>query len=225
MLHSNKTIETGVDKLVHLIEHKKRITVEDAAKSVGVSAIVIEEWADFLEEQGIISIEYKFAKTFLVERKLTRREVEKKTKEFHSTKEAFIRKIESSIHKVDRDTRGLTDLKSQFETLKKEIGNEIELVKDELRKLEDYESFKRGIDKKVTQQQEIFKKRLNEFDKMIMTEQKRQDELLDKVDIEKKHLIEEREELGSLKEYEDKLKRRISEFNKQIDTLKEVIDK
>ena len=93
MLHSNKTIETGVDKLVHLIEHKKRITVEDAAKSVGVSAIVIEEWADFLEEQGIISIEYKFAKTFLVERKLTKREVEKKTKEFHNTKEAFIRKI------------------------------------------------------------------------------------------------------------------------------------
>ena len=54
-------LKTGVDRLVSLIQEKKRISVPEAAKELGVSQIVVEEWADFLEEDGIISIEYKFA--------------------------------------------------------------------------------------------------------------------------------------------------------------------
>ncbi len=218
-------IETGVDKLVKLIGEKKKIALDVAAKSLGVSNIVIEEWADFLEEEGIISIDYKFAKTFLVERKLSKKEITHKAKEFHSSKEAFIRKIETSISKLDNDTKGLDDLKTQFGNLKKEIGGEIELVKDELRKLEDYENFKRGVDKKVGEQQEIFKKKMSDLDKMVLTEQKRYQDLLEKVDIEKQHLIEEKKKLDSLKQYEDQLQKRLVEFKKQIEGVKEVISK
>jgi len=115
-------IETGVDKLVHIIKDKKKIEIGEAAKKLGVSKVVVEEWADFLEEEGLISIDYNLSKTFLVERKLTKKEVVTKTKEFHSNKDAFVRKIESSIHKLDKDTKGLTDLKEQFSDLKKEVG-------------------------------------------------------------------------------------------------------
>ncbi len=218
-------IETGVDKLVHIIKDKKKIEIGEAAKKLGVSKVVVEEWADFLEEEGLISIDYNLSKTFLVERKLTKKEVVTKTKEFHSNKDAFVRKIESSIHKLDKDTKGLTDLKEQFSDLKKEVGKEIEMVKDELVKLEDYEKFKRNVDKRVSQQQEFFKKKMGDFDKMVFSEQKKYVDLLDKINIEKDHLLEERKDLDSLKDYEEKLKKRVVEFSKQIEGLKEIIKK
>ncbi len=58
-------IETGVDKLVKLVEAKKKISTSEAAKLLGASNAVIDVWADFLEEEGIISLEYKLATTYL----------------------------------------------------------------------------------------------------------------------------------------------------------------
>ena len=73
-------IETGVDKLVNLIKERGRVALQDAAKELGVSTTVIQEWVDFLEEEGIISVEYKLTKPYLVDRKLTKKEVEAKAK-------------------------------------------------------------------------------------------------------------------------------------------------
>ena len=47
MTHS--IIETGVDKLVNIINSRGRIASFDAAKELGVSNTVVMEWADFLE--------------------------------------------------------------------------------------------------------------------------------------------------------------------------------
>ncbi len=216
-------IETGVDKLVRLIEEKKSIAVDEAAKKLGVSPVVIEEWADFLEEEGLISIEYKLAKTFLVEHKLNKKEIARKATEFHASKEGFVRKIESSISKLDKDTQGLNSLKTEFGNLKKEIGGEIELVKDELRKLEDYENFKRDVDKRVAKQENEFKGKMEELDQMILIEQKKYDDILSKIKLEEERIKEEEKELDSLKDYEDKLKKRITEFVSQIEGVKELI--
>ena len=54
-------IQTGVDRLVALIKEKEKISIDEAAKTLGVSKINIQEWADFLEEEGIIEIKYGFA--------------------------------------------------------------------------------------------------------------------------------------------------------------------
>ena len=63
----DSVIETGVDKLLKLIERKTKLTIEEAAKTLGVSTNVIQEWADFLEEEGIVSIEYTLTHTYLVD--------------------------------------------------------------------------------------------------------------------------------------------------------------
>src|SRR3989338_5754464 len=90
-------IETGVDKLVNLVKQRGRIALADAAIELGVSTTVIQEWVDFLEEEGIISVEYKLTKPFLVERKLTKKEVDEKAKEFSNKKDVFVRKAEVSL--------------------------------------------------------------------------------------------------------------------------------
>jgi len=129
-------IETGVDKLVELIDSKKKISVDDAAKNLGISKVVIQEWADFLEEEKIISIEYKFSKTFLLERTLSEKEVKVKKKEYSSEKDAFVRKVEISLRNLEKDSLGLANIKKEFESLKKQIGGEIEKVRSEVKELE-----------------------------------------------------------------------------------------
>ena len=100
-------IETGVDKLVNLVKERGKIAMADAAKELGVSTIVIQEWVDFLEEEEIISVEYRLTKPYLVERKLTKKEVEKKAKEFSSKKDVFVRKAEVGLNFLEKQAGDL----------------------------------------------------------------------------------------------------------------------
>lgn len=59
-------ITTAVDSLVELINNKKRISIEETAKELGLPETIINEWATFLEEEKVIKIEYQFTNAFLV---------------------------------------------------------------------------------------------------------------------------------------------------------------
>ena len=107
-------LETGVDKLVRLIKEKKRISVSQAAKELGVSQVVVEEWADFLEEDDIISMDYKFATPWLVDKKLKKEEVVKKVKEFHGKKDVIVRKSESLLSSLDKEGEDITKIRNEF---------------------------------------------------------------------------------------------------------------
>lgn len=58
-------VETGVDQLVHLLRDKKKISMEDAAKELKMALPTIQLWVDFLVEEKIVGVEYKFTKPFL----------------------------------------------------------------------------------------------------------------------------------------------------------------
>ena len=49
-------IKRGVDLLVELLKKRKKIYIKEAARELGVSVAVVEEWAYYLEEQEILSI-------------------------------------------------------------------------------------------------------------------------------------------------------------------------
>jgi chromosome segregation ATPase len=216
-------IETGVDKLVKLVEAKQRVSTHDAAKLLGVSVSVIDEWSDFLEEEGIISIEYKLANTYLVERKLSKKEVVKKAKEFHGTKDAFIRKIETTVQGIERDTGGLDDLKEQFKTLKKELGDDLGNVKQELKQLEEYEVLKKNIDKQMYAQQQEYRKKIEDMEKDLLREKGRYKELVDDIEVEKIKLEEEKGEVIGLREQEAKLLKNLDSFHTTIEQIKATI--
>ena len=63
-------ITTAVDSLVELINNKKRISIEETAKELGLPETIINEWATFLEEEKVIKIEYQFTNAFLVARQV-----------------------------------------------------------------------------------------------------------------------------------------------------------
>ncbi|NOZ80933.1 MAG: hypothetical protein GXP63_04630 [DPANN group archaeon] len=66
MEKKEETITTVVDALVSLVRNRKRISFDDAAKSLKIPVKTIESWATFLEEEGELSVEYKFTTPFLV---------------------------------------------------------------------------------------------------------------------------------------------------------------
>ena len=93
-------IRTRVDELVKLIKQKGEISFEDAAKELDVSLSTIEAWANFLEEENILSIKYNFTTPFLtIFREKIKKEpdeeetVKKETSEGNETKRTkFIKK-------------------------------------------------------------------------------------------------------------------------------------
>ena len=61
-----ETIWTQVDNLIEIVKTKKEISFDDAATQLKLPLGTVESWATFLEEEGIVSIKYKFTTPYLM---------------------------------------------------------------------------------------------------------------------------------------------------------------
>jgi len=62
---AEQTIRTGVDDLLDLLKGIEKIPLTDAAQKLGISSSLLQSWVDFLVEEEIIGIEYKFTKPII----------------------------------------------------------------------------------------------------------------------------------------------------------------
>jgi hypothetical protein len=223
MDNSSSVIETGVDKLVNLIRSKKKISVPEAAKFLGVGPIVVEEWADFLEEEGIISIEYKFATPYLIERKATKEEVKQKEKEFHNEKETFVRKAEVTLSILDKEGEFFQKFKDNFQRLKKELGSELTRVEAELLQLEKFENLKKGMDTQIMQEEKEFQQKISLFEAEIRREQQKYMDIINNISEEEAKLDKDRLDAISLQQKESIIKQRLQQFEQAIAKISESI--
>ena len=210
-------IETGVDKLVLLVREKKKITVSDAAKALGVSKTVLQEWADFLQEEKVIDIDYKLASTWLLEKKLTEEDLSKKKNEFDTLKEGFVRKLESSIETINHESDNIKGLKSDFEKIKKEIGTELDKVQNEVKELESYENLKKNIDQEIINQQAQFRNSIRLAHQQLLDEDKKYQSLIQSIEEEKVNIKKEEKDMDFLKSKEDMLNSKINEIKIIVD--------
>lgn len=58
-------VETGVDDLIKLLKSKGKLAQKDVAEEMNVDEKYIQSWVDFLVEENIVGIEYKFTKPYL----------------------------------------------------------------------------------------------------------------------------------------------------------------
>ena len=217
-------IETGVDRLVQLIKGKKRITVADAAKQLGVSKIVLQEWADFLQEEKVIDIDYKLTSTWLIEKRMTEEDIKKRGSEFESIKDNFIRKVETSIGGINRETEGLKKIKTEFDRLKKDIGKEVEKVKDEVKELESFENLKRNIDQEIINQQAEFRNSIKDAHKQLLEEEKKYQNIINSIEREKDEVKMEETDIKTLRIKEDQLKSKLNEIKSLMENINKGID-
>ncbi|KYK27088.1 hypothetical protein AYK26_00110 [Euryarchaeota archaeon SM23-78] len=59
------TIQTGVDEFLNFLRKVDKISLAEAAKKLNVSPALLQSWVDFLVEEEIVGIEYKFTKPII----------------------------------------------------------------------------------------------------------------------------------------------------------------
>ncbi len=219
----SSVIETGVDKLVNLVKERGRILLADAAKELGVSATVIQEWVDFLEDEGIISVEYKLTKPYLVERKLSKKEVDAKSKEFESKKDVFVRKAEVSLSFLEKQSGELKKVKTEFDRLKNDLGMQLDTVRDDLKELERYQQLKDELQKQVEEQKNEAKLKIGELTQQVVREQKKYQELIVDITKERDELAKEKAVAQSIEESEQTLNKKLAEMKEMIGLIEKKV--
>ncbi|MDD5086374.1 MAG: hypothetical protein PHV16_01350 [Candidatus Nanoarchaeia archaeon] len=223
-MEKSPLLQTGVDKLVSLIKEKKRISVPQAAKQLGVSHVLVEEWADFLEEDDIISIEYRLATPWLVDKKLKKEELKKRIKEFQGKKEVLIRKSESLLGFLNNQGDDITKIREEFKNLKNQIQNEASGVKVELEELQKFEGLRENIRKQIKEQEDNFKERIEQMNDQVNRAQKKYSELLNQIGKETKAIKLEKIKAESIKEIEEELKQKINKIEETVSEVKKKVE-
>ncbi|HSB47324.1 MAG TPA: hypothetical protein VLD37_04865 [Candidatus Bilamarchaeum sp.] len=107
-------ITTGVDALVRLVKEKQRIELDDASSILSIPQETIEEWARVLEEEGILRIEYRLTRIYLLWIKPTEEEVATERQSFYEEKKGIESEVEEFKSKVGSESQELEDLRKSF---------------------------------------------------------------------------------------------------------------
>lgn len=221
---SSSLIQTGVDKLISLIEERGKISVHKAARELGVSKGVVEGWAKFLEEEDLITTEYSLTEQYLVFKKLSRLDVLRKAKEFKTKKESFISKASVTLNFLAKEGEKLRKSKTEFDNLKKELGLELDRVKDELKDLERYDKLKTEIDLKLNSQKSEMEEALKEYDLKIKEEQRKTEHLLGEIEKEESLLIDEEKDTLAIEDKERSIIAKMELVKKTVTDIEERIE-
>ena len=58
-------VETGVDDLIKYLQDKGKVGLKETSQAINISESTLQLWVDFLVEERIIGLEYKFTKPFI----------------------------------------------------------------------------------------------------------------------------------------------------------------
>jgi len=91
---ADNVLKTSADDLYELVESRKKISVEDAAKLLRIPDMVVQALVDFLVEERIFGIEYKFTTPYIyISRKIEKKiDLQSKIEKKLVTKEEFFQK-------------------------------------------------------------------------------------------------------------------------------------
>ena len=177
-----KSIKTGADGLVELVNRVKKIKSKAAAKELGVSLDTLTEWAEFLEQEGRISMQYGFFGVTLHKVQGTKEEVVEAGKKFISEKDVFKRKIDSVISKLSQEEAGFKDIKEEYQKVHKQIKSEIDSVKKDIEELQKFEDLKQNLDKDIENQINTYKKTSDKIKKELEEDENKYNSLLSDIE-------------------------------------------
>ncbi len=217
-------LETGVDKLVALVAKQKRIELSQAAKELKVDTAVVQEWGEFLEEEGIVSLEYSLSKTFIVEKRMSKAEIVRKEKEYEGGKEAFVRRVDVALKHLDDDTAGFEDIKRQYDDLKHHLGHDMDAVKEEMEQLKQYEELKKSLDADIEKQRGEYRASLEGVRAKVAEQEAKYKKALSDIGTEAERIGKEMEGLKGLRKEEQDLMRRIGDLSAAAAKVKERLD-
>jgi len=209
-----RNITTGVDKLVELISDKKRLDIDIAAKALGVGKDVVQGWAEFLEEEGIVTLEYSLSKVWIVERKISKEDVLTNIKEVSSEKDALTRKIDVAINSLKGETTDFESIRSEFLNIQGHIKEEIDVVKKQLSELDRYDSLRKNLGKDIDKQKDDYNSLVILAQEKLKLESQKYEELRNVIAKERSNIDQ------YTKKIEELIKLR-SDYERTLTSLKE----
>jgi len=132
-------ISTGVDGLIRLVKERGRVEMGTAAKELKIPARTAEDWAHVLEEEGIITVEYKLTKVYLVWRIPAVKEVEQKREKLEEKATSARDEIEELMARVEEGGKSLSAMQEDIANLttRPMSASDVESLKRELSSLQE----------------------------------------------------------------------------------------
>ena len=62
---NNEVIRTGVDELLDFLTHNDKTALSEVASKLKIDVNTLQAWVDFLVEESIVGIEYKFTTPYI----------------------------------------------------------------------------------------------------------------------------------------------------------------
>jgi len=147
-------ITTGVDALVKLVKQNKKIELNECASALNIDAETLEEWARVLEEEGIIKVEYKLTKVYLVWVEPTAEEIKEEREKFEVEKTKILQEIEKTKAELPKEIGRMEEIKESFDEAYAKLAGRLEQIEKKISPVvsaaEDIEKIKSESDKKIT---------------------------------------------------------------------------
>ena len=58
-------VETGVDRMMSILEKREKLSLTDLSRELKLPESTLQLWVDFLVEERVLGIEYKFTKPYV----------------------------------------------------------------------------------------------------------------------------------------------------------------
>jgi chromosome segregation ATPase len=209
-------ISTGVDNLIRLAKEKGRIEIGAAAKELGMPVRTVEDWAHVLEEEGIITVEYKLTKIFLVWRTIEPKEAEEKRGRLQEKAIDTRQEIEQLLSRVEEGGSSLSAMQEEIATLSTSpmSGSQLEALKRELGALQ--ASYAAKIDATSEKLDALRKRAAASASKLTAKGKAGQEELQAVEDL--------KSQISVLKKFEETIKSQLSDTEMFFDAFETRID-
>lgn len=121
-------ITTGVDALVRLVKDRQKIELEEATSTLNIPKETIEEWSRVLEEEGILRIEYRLTRVYLIWIKPTEEELQVEKEELSVDKKELEKQIEEFKARSSEKTHELEQINTDFEGFYNKITTKLDAL-------------------------------------------------------------------------------------------------
>ncbi|MBI2548403.1 hypothetical protein HYW21_03560 [Candidatus Woesearchaeota archaeon] len=212
-----KVIETGVDKLMSLVQQNKEISMQDASLKLGVSLEVVRQWAYSMEEEGTLTIQYRLAKEYLVLRTSTKEETTKREQSFIKEKNLFLENVQGTLQSIENEITNIQKLKEQYNQLRDTLNFDLADLQKDFETIRKYQEEERLVNKELLTNHEEFLTKIQAIEKQIGLEKENFEQVaskmkeqttqvsvlkqnLDKIRVEESYLKDALERLSLLKD-------------------------
>lgn len=137
-----KKVETGVDELIKFLQGRGMVDLKVAATKLGTTPEILQLWVDFLVEEEIVGVEYKFTKPYIY---LLEKTPDRISKQLSNYKKRF----EDSVKKKDMPENKTSFLWKSHLLAELEKKKEFFFQQVNLRNLEDPEKLWEEYKKRV----------------------------------------------------------------------------